>query len=663
MIDVSASNLWQEAKAAEQWATDNLKEFQNQIRRYHTKAYRTTAMEEAYPENYYFSYVTHTVAQLATGEPRARVGTSKEGPAEPRSVALQYGWNRWAKDTNYKREREKFAHDMCFAWPIMLVSLKPRPGMEQADDPLTLPAIARISPMRFFWDPYALSLEDCRYMGHINIRDKDDIEAEQKADKDAGWNLEVLANLSVDAGVKELRNIKQYSEAMPARREVMYYEVIVFEAELPDGYTREEGYNGVKFTIPKTLPSTKGSTPEYLRKPQPVFCPRWGPYVVGGAYTVPDSVAPLAPLVAAEGQISELNTHVRAANRAAARRKSVALVDGLKPTETQKMVNAQDGDVVTVKGLDKSKVVEIETGGVTQEQVMWNLELRGRVDRNLGMSDAIRGQVNEGATATAESVANANSQVRSSFIQEKFSDFEKRGAKTIMWYLDQSESTVFALGAEASSELGMPGALFVGGNDMAESMRRAKKHGLIEADLAKQLVAIHKQANETQREGSGKTFDDLEVEILSIRDDGSAQASMQALGQQIIPILPMVPQTASWFPWEAWFRRLGEAYNMPDLARVDVQTAGQLFMAAQLAQAQQGQPGAGGPPGAGGAPQIGPGTGEGMAKIPRLTRDTGGSPVPGWAGPQARPSATPGGTAKEPKIRSKTSRPLGAAKT
>lgn len=641
MLELTAKKLHQEARGAETWALDNLSKWSEQVARYHTSAFRKIANSsfDAYPENYYFSYVTDLVSRIAQGAPRARVGTTKEGPQEERALALQYGWDRWAKDTNYKREREKFATDLCFAWPVMMVSLKPQPGMTEADDPLTLPAITRISPRRFFWDPYALTMEECRYLGHIVIRDKEDVRKEAEANPKAGWNLDVLDNMSEDAGVKELRNIKQYTEALPTRKEIIYYELVVFEAPLPDGYSRDDGYNAMVYTVPRSLPTTKGMADKFLREPRPLFCPRGGPYNVGSAYTVPDQPAGLAPLVAAEEQITELNAHVRAANRAAARRKSVALVDGLKPMETAKIVNAQDGDVIAVKGLDKSKVVEIETGGVTQEQVAWNLELRGRVDRNLGMSDAIRGQTTAGVTATAEAVANANSNQRGGFIEDKFNDFEKRGAKMVMWFMEMSESTVFHLGPEASQATGNPGALFIGGNDLKESMRRATKHGLIEPELAKRLVAVHKESGASEKEGSGTTFDDLEIEIQSVRDDGSAQAQMAALGQQIVPILPLIGPTASFFDWPQWFRKLGEAYDMPELGRmIDPNAAGQQFQAMQ--QAAQGQPGQGQPQGV----QIGQGA-QGP-QVPRLSRDIGHSPVPGWAGTQQAQPATPGGTPK-----------------
>ena len=590
------------------------------MQRYHTSAYRKVKVDAPYPENYYFSYVTHQLGQLSVGEPRARLGSVKAPP-----TALQYGVNRWFRDTNYKRLREKFVVDSCFAWPVALISLRPRPGFEEREDPLTLPQVARISPRRFFWDQYALSMEEARLMGHIVVRDKDDVRRDAEADPDGGWNLDVLDAMSVDSGLDSLRDTKKYAEGVPSRKEISYFEVWVAEAETEGD--SDEGYHGRIYTIPRLLPTSKGGSDKFLREPRDWFGPRWGPYIVGGAYTVPDHAAPLAALMAAESQITELNKHVRAADRASSRRKNVALVDGLKPAETAKIVNSEDGDVIAVKGLDKSKVIEIETGGVTPQQIEWNLELRGRVDRNLAMSDAMRGQTRAGVTATAEIAADANAQARGSFVEEKFKDFESRIVRSVCWYLNESESAVF------ETDQG----LFVGGHDIKESMRRAAKHGLVDSQHAKVVVAQHSAKQQSEAEGSGTSFDDLEIEVESVRDDGHEQMELAALGQQFLAALPIIPVTP-YFDWQTWFRWVGEAYGRPEAARL-------LDMGAAEQQAQQMQAAPGQPASAPALGAQGP---------PRLGRDVGRSPMPALAKPPA-PARSTG-------VRSKSAQPIGAAK-
>jgi hypothetical protein len=478
--------------------------------------------------------------------------------------ALEDAGNRWILDTNYQREREKLGTDFCFAWSVAIVTQGARTGFEQAEDPVMTPKAIRLSPRRFGWDPLSLSIEEARYMYHVMIRDKDDI-LEDAKDEKSGWIKENIESVPTDIDAKGLRNKYEYGET-PSRNEVIYYEIWVPEYTLPEdddfwsGMSKEEKtrYHGTIFTVAWASEDGKGQA-AYLRDPRPFFGPRWGPYIVGGQYTVPDESAPLSALTANEGQIQELNNQARANNNAAQRRKTLALVDGLKPAMINKLAAAPDGDIVAVSGIEKNKVIEIEVGGASQDAQMREFELRGRVDRNLAMGDAVRGQVSGAGTATENAIAAQASSALTGFVDMKFVEFEKRLFRSVLWYFDQDERSVLPLGREYG--------VFVGGQSpeqMSEGIRRAVKAGYMPRDQGDAMIQMLGQMTDTDEEGSGMSFDDLEIHIDAVRNDGSEVQKMIAASNAVMQMLPAVMSIPFW-DWKSWLKRWGEAFNMPDL--------------------------------------------------------------------------------------------------
>jgi hypothetical protein len=562
MLKVTAQNLYDEVQAAQRYCEKHREWFGRQVQRYASPFYgRFSGKEEYFPENYYYSYVAHTVARLTAIEPKIRLSTARD---QARVQALEDAGNRWILDTNYQREREKLGTDFCFAWSVAIVTQGARTGFEQAEDPVMTPKAVRLSPRRFGWDPLSLSIEEARYMYHVMIRDKDDI-LEDAKDEKSGWIKENIESVPTDIDAKGLRNKYEYGET-PSRNEVIYYEIWVPEYTLPEdddfwsGMSKEEKtrYHGTIFTVAWASEDGKGQA-AYLRDPRPYFGPRWGPYIVGGQYTVPDESAPLSALTANEGQIQELNNQARANNNAAQRRKTLALVDGLKPAMINKLAAAPDGDIVAVSGIEKNKVIEIEVGGASQDAQMREFELRGRVDRNLAMGDAVRGQVSGAGTATENAIAAQASSALTSFVDMKFMQFEMRLFRSVLWYFDQDERSVLPLGREYG--------VFVGGQSpeqMSEGIRRAVKAGYMPRDQGDAMIQMLGQMTDTDEEGSGMSFDDLEIHIDAVRNDGSEVQKMIAASNAVMQMLPAVMSIPFW-DWKSWLKRWGEAFNMPDL--------------------------------------------------------------------------------------------------
>lgn len=615
MLDVTAQNLYDEVQAAQRYCEKHREWFGRQVQRYASPFYgKFTGREEYFPENYYYAYVAHTVARLTAIEPKIRLSTARD---QARVQALEDAGNRWILDTNYQREREKLATDFCFAWSVAVVRQESRTGFEQAEDPVMTPKAVRISPRRFGWDPLALSIEEARFMYHVMIRDKSDL-LEDAKDGDSGWDEAAIKAVPVDIDAKGLRD-KYLTGETPSRNEIIFYEIWIPEYSLPEdddfwnGMSKQEKsrYHGTIFTVAWGSEDGKGAA-AFLRKPRPFFGPRWGPYVVGGQYTVPDESAPLSALTANEGQIQELNNQARANNNAAQRRKTLALVDGLKPSLINKLASSPDGDIVAAPGIEKNKVVEIEVGGASQEAQMRELELRGRVDRNLAMGDAIRGQVSGAGTATENAIAAQASSALTSFVDMKFMEFEKRVFRSILWYFDQDERSVLPLGREYG--------VFVGGQgpeEMAEGVRRAVKAGYMERQQGEAVMQMLSQLADTDEEGSGMSFDDLEIHIDAVRNDGSEIQKMIAASNAVMQMLPAVMAAPFW-DWKSWLKRWGEAFNMPDLDQyLNLDAAAEM---AQMNMDMQMMSG-GGAGGMGGRPATG--APEPVRNAPKLAQNQG----------------------------------------
>jgi hypothetical protein len=77
------------------------------------------------------------------------------------------------------------------------------------------------------------------------------------------------------------------------------------------------------------------------------------------------------------------------------------------------------------------------------------------------------------------------------------------------------------------------------------------------------IQALSKVAD-TDEEGSGMSFDDLEIHIDTVRNDGSEVQKMIAASNAVMQMLPAIMSAPFW-DWKSWLKRWGEAFNMPDL--------------------------------------------------------------------------------------------------
>ena len=83
-------------------------------------------------------------------------------------------------------------------------------------------------------------------------------------------------------------------------------------------------------------------------------------------------------------------------------------------------------------------------------------------------------------------------------------------------------------------------------------------------DQGDAMIQMLGQMTDTDEEGSGMSFDDLDIHIDAVRNDGSEVQKMIAASNAVMQMLPAVMSIPFW-DWKSWLKRWGEAFNMPDL--------------------------------------------------------------------------------------------------
>jgi len=583
MLADTPSKLYEEIAEAEKYRDDKLISFDQQVRRYFGPAYSARGAIDDFPENHYYEYISLLLPRIAFDTPRVRIVSQRVGMHEMIAEALAAGVNRQFREQHVRRTQMEVATDMLFNWGIMLVSQEPVPGRRPTErwidreeggswetiEPFG-PRAYRISQRNYVQDPQALTQDAVRFRGHKYLRDKEDLLKEAQDDKyrdkddQQHWNVKLIESMGSNTSKPSQSNV--ISGDFPREFVFDRDQIEVWEIWVPEHANKEkdhgpaEGYHGVKYTL--AVDAADGGEDRktgWLKPPQPYYGPRWGPYTMFGVYPVPDMPMPLSPLVAVDRQIRELNKHAKAASKAMAEYKRLVFVDSGDPDLADQVRDGGDALVIPVDGLAASsgqKVVTAEIGGITEHHLTHLNVLRGRLDRNSGLTEAMRGNVTGLGTATEQSIADQAADARVAFVQQQFADAMAQVATTYAWYDYHDDRVVIPLGP-----------------DMAVEGQELQFQG------------------GTYEDGTGATFDDLELEIEPFSMERTTQATqqrrMQEMMQIVTEIAPAIP-TMPWVKWDMILRTLGQTMNVPNLHEViDLQVAAQA--AQQMAQQEQQQ--------------------------------------------------------------------------
>ena len=574
MLDTSAKNMLVEIRAAEKLRDTHLASLDNQLARFvgptWDKEYKWSDLDYD-PKNRAFQYIAQTLPHIAYDNPRFSVKSRRGDAQQAVAEAMRHGMNRWAIDTQVEIVAEQVATDAQFTYGVIVVAQVPSgltdPGTKE---PAFRPQMMRRSPKEFGMDPIAKDVKDARFMFDLWVSDKEDLVKRAKDNPEEGWDADAIENLTGDTGLDKLT---RPSDSMLNRDEIVGYSIWVPEEELPFGDAEKKkykakdwksaGFNGVIRTVAVGQANNALEEGMEIRKPQPYYGPPSGPYQLIGMGYVPDSAYPLGPLTAAEAQNQELNSHARAYLRSASRRKTLGIVGANDALLTQAVKNAEDGDVVTANVADIAKnYVKAEFDGPTEIQRLCIMDLENDLDNALGTSDSLRGAVTGVGTATENSIAAQSSGSRLDWNRKKFRRQFNAACNKVAWFLYHDDRVAFPVGGAEVPGPGEP--WFKGG---------------------------------TQGEGTGYTFEDLELDIeaesMARQDEAQRQAKTLQAVQMVTAWFPMMVQ----FPGAGWSKlvdAIGDAFEVPGLEEmVNIQGVIQSGLAMMALQAGQ-QPPAGG---------------------------------------------------------------------
>lgn len=418
----TTEDLWLEVRAAIAETEQHVEASADVLCRLTSRWYRKDMRDlEAEPENFAYAYASNMLPQLGMNNPEVKVEAARVVGHRIVAQAVEDGLNAWTGDVDFANRHQPVYLDFLRCRGVTLHYLEEDARFSRG---LVTPAIKRIDPRRFFVDALAEDIEDAEFRGHWLHRDVDDI----LADEDANPKIKEKLGAGGEGdegdakGRGDGRAFAKPSAQQLGRQRVKLYSVWLRTRNtirvLVEGFEHDELY------------------PE-----RPYYGSECGPYQLYDAYPVPGSAWPLAPLVAVQDQSLDLNVHARAMGRAAARRRTIGLVEAANPDLGQKLANAEDGEILPVKGITGQHIM-IEIPGATAEQYQITEYVRNRLDRISGLTATVQGNVGAADTATEAKIADDALNNRVRYLKWRVMQATEASLYKIGWLLFHTEGIV-----------------------------------------------------------------------------------------------------------------------------------------------------------------------------------------------------------------------------
>jgi hypothetical protein len=536
MLEMSFDAFRREIESAERFRNQHTHAMREMVQRYHGPMYRADRDDPSIddPENFAHEYISLVLPRIIHDNPRFRVRMGTLAAELLYGKKLTIALNRWSRIVKLRRTLERIATDMLIGHGVALTTSEPRGEKRKADAKHSyLPRVYRLSPERFFMDTAATHVEDARYMGHCYAIDKDDLLARAKGDPT--WDIDAIEAIGAGTDLEEARD--EDDREIEWRKELAVYEVWVPEfhmpAEIIDTALDENMVNGTILTMVKGV---NGATKwdGFIRAPMPYIGPSKGPYTVFGVYTIPDDPYPMSPLVAVASQTEDLNAHLTSVRSSAAAYKRLVMVDSRNAKLAQDIKDKPHDYVLLSENLDKERVINLEVGGITPQQVQYSQMAQDRLDRVSGIHDAMRGNITGTATATEVAVAESSATMRMAHLKRQFQDCVDDLARSVVWHMWHDDRIAFPLGREGARAILQADATFVGGTVNGE-------------------------------------FEDLEVSVDAYSMERVSEAIVQKRAMELLQITTSVAQGMMTLPnvkWGELLNVVGDALNIPNLSEM-----------------------------------------------------------------------------------------------
>lgn len=572
-------------------------------------AYRQNAVDFAdvsdiqWPENVHYEYIQHVGAHLGYRLPRASVRSNRGRGQRAVADGIERGLNRLVGQKSWALPINRLLDDMLIGYACAYIQhgsndimaagagrgrkrklppgrtvvregqvLADKSPMEEVDE--SMPSIVRLDRRDVFFDTLADSVEAGMFTGHRFAIDRSRLATIAKANRDLGYDPDVIENLEkVTLDPEGGTSVDGPQGVYGFRDLVAVHEVWFPDWRLDKKADEFEEKHQVKTHGTLITVAASGTEGVVVRKPRPYYGPRQGGYVIGGMIEHPRYVVPTSPCVMAHAAARELNAVSLACIAAARGYKRLVLVDPGAADLPNKIKQSPHDYIVEVAGLmreGRPAVVPIEVGGLTPQLIEIRAQQMERYERVSGLSEVRRGRAKGGSTATEELLADQGAEKRLVRIERPWDRFLTEVFRRAAFFLFDSSDVVFSFGEEESAKVAKTLGL-----DQPGTMPKETRAALMADEDAPAWKPGEDLYFRGGRKGNEGDFEDLEigVDVASQRkpDDPAQAAAVSGFVAELVQVIPAMAQVPEGVEWDVIVDAMAESKGVPELARaVDV---------------------------------------------------------------------------------------------
>lgn len=460
--------MWEELEADRRQSEKMLKVRDKMVARYHGPYYDPGNKDaEMEPENPAYEWISTIKSQILAGVPGCTLKpTRADKPIYAmKAKALRYATNRVSRERDDRSTYGKLFIDWCFGPCYATTVRQPAPWLDAGpvDGPVHRPAFKRISPRLFRKDARATDWADTRWRGSAAITNKP--AALRMAKTGPGWDVAAINRIKTDTNLD--REISKEGMSLQGRDDFKLWRIWVPEEQLHPDFDYDNGFWGTVHYYAESGKDNgnKESMLVEIRKPQPYFGCRRGPFHMSGQMYVPDRIAPLSVMTAIESIARALRLSSVVMNDAIATYKRFILEGTGTKNLGMLLKNARHNGVYKAKGFQKGMAEQFTVGGPDPTMLAAYEFLQQQLDKRWGLSQSNRGNTQPGVTATAETYAAIGGSSRVALLRDEFYAFVADGFRATAEMIDQDEQFFMPAPPELAGQI----PFIVGGREPGES--------------------------------------------------------------------------------------------------------------------------------------------------------------------------------------------------
>lgn len=516
----TTQDLWLEISAAIKETEEHVEACNDLERRITGRWFRKDLGEmEPEPENFGYALMSNLLPTLSTGHPGAKVEAARIIGHKVIAQAMEDGVQASIEDLDWNGIHDSVLVDFMTARGVTVHWLAEDARFSRGT---VRPMVRRVDKRHFFMDALAEDTINDQFRGHWYWVDLDDLQNDPRIKPEVLASLTPGEDVAITSQTRKGAFNRKSGSAL-GRKRIKCFSVWIRQT------------NTIRVLV-------EGILPQELYDEFQWWGPPCGPYQLYDAYPVPGRPWPLSPMVAVEDQSRDLNIHARAMGRAAARRKSVGLVEATATDLGDKITDAEDGEILPVKGITGNYAV-LELGTATDKTYQYVEYIRNRLDRISGLTATIQGSVGDANTATEAKIADDALGARIKYLKRQVMTATEQSLWKIGWFDFHTEGIIIPVNRRDPYSGEQVEGLFFGGPWPTDA---------------------------------GASWDDFQIKIRvnTMQEEFNARDNMvqyYTLWVQVMQMAPMMPYAR----WMNVLRDLADAFKVPNKA--DEWTIPELF--------------------------------------------------------------------------------------